>query len=360
MGNEQKQRPMRGVFERPADSGMWWINYYDADGKRHREKVGRRSVAEQAYIQRRAEVREGKFAPPRVKGLSFSDLADAALADKKLYRRPGTWRKDEERLPEILRHFGASQASAITGPRIEAFLRSLRERKLAASTANRYRALLSSIFAFGIREGICARNPVARVRKFREAEGRIRFLSGDEELSLRKALRTRGPACEAEFELALHTGIRRGEQFGLRWANVDLDSGVLTVRGKTGRRFVRLNAIARGALRTLWELSNGSEFVCPGARGADHPDWRKWFEASVEEARIDDFRWHDLRHTFASRLIARGVDLATVSKLLGHRSIQTTMRYAHLAVGQEQHAVDRLAAGTQLELVPSQTGGKSF
>jgi site-specific recombinase XerD len=338
--------PMRGVFEKPKGSDIWWINYYDADGKRHREKIGKQSIAIEAYLHRRTEVREGKFAAPRVATLTFRKLADLAIADKRLRLARRSWQKDEQRIKPVNDAIGEVSADRVTSGQIEAFLAKLREnKKCSGATANRYRSLISSVYSFGVRADKVRLNPVAKVRRYKESEHRIRFLDAEEEQALRAAVRAQSEEREAELDLALNTGIRRGEQFGLKWENVDLERGVLTVKGKTGRRHVRINATARAAIETLWRSSNGSAFVCPEARREDQDDWRHWFEDAVRTAKIDNFRWHDLRHTFASRLVMAGVDLSTVQKLLGHRSIVTTQRYAHLSEGHEQAAVDRLVLG---------------
>lgn len=352
-----EREKMRGVFERPKGSGVWWINYYDAGGARHREKVGRRKVAEQAYLQRRGEVREGKFAKPRAAAPLFRDLAAAAIADKKIHRARGTWRHDELRIRAVNDAIGDLRADKVPASRIESLLHAL-SKNSSRSTANRYRSLMSSVFAFGVRSGAIRENPVARVRKFREPACRVRFLSADEELAIRGVLRD-SPAHEAEFDLALYTGMRRGEQFGLRWEDVNLEAKIATVAGKTGHRYVRLNERARAAIKKLWPLSNGLEFVCPDAKRAGQEDWRRWFDLAVKKSGVDNFHWHDLRHTFASRLVMEGVDLATIQKLLGHTTITTTMRYAHLAPGHEQAAVDTLVStGTQMALSGLRASGE--
>ncbi|HEY0701168.1 MAG TPA: tyrosine-type recombinase/integrase [Candidatus Acidoferrales bacterium] len=350
-------KPPRGVFEKPKGSGIWWINYYDSDGKRHREKIGRQSVAIDAFLHRRTEVREGKFAAPRGSKLKFRELADLSLDDKKLRLSPRSWYTDKARLVTLKEAFGELPAANITSARIEEFLARLRTKehhgnKRTGATANRYRTLISSIFSFGIRAGKVRLNPVARVRRFRESEHRIRFLEVEEEKSVREVVRV-SEAHEAEMDLALNTGIRRGEQYGLKWENVDLERGILTVTGKTGRRFVPINSAARAAIEKLYLISNGSPYVCPDKLRDDQVDWRTWFAEACETAKIDNFRWHDLRHTFASRLVMVGVDLSTVQKLLGHRSIVTTQRYAHLSPSHERAAVDRLVpaapAGTEAQ-----------
>lgn len=334
---------MRGVFERPKGSGVYWINYYDADGVRHRERIGRQSVAEEAYLQRRIEVREGKFRPPRAKSITFRELAELALADKKLRgRSPATIASDRRRLPNLNARIGNLPAERVAPARIEALLAELVAEGRCGSTANRYRSLASSVFSFGVRTAKVRANPVARVLRFRESPNRIRFLDTSEENALRKEIRKISPQYEAEFDLALNTGIRRGEQFQLKWKDVNLERGVLTVWGKTGRRHVPINGGARQALEKLWPLSNGSAFVCAEAKRDGQSDWRRWFEEARAAAGVDDFRWHDIRHTVASRLVMAGVDLTTVQKILGHKSIVTTQKYAHLSAQHERNAIGKL------------------
>jgi integrase len=97
------------------------------------------------------------------------------------------------------------------------------------------------------------------------------------------------------------------------------------------------------ALEKLRRLAGTSELVCPHAYGREH---RNWWTAALKEAKVQNFHWHDLRHTFASRLVMAGVDLYTVKELLGHAVIAVTMRYAHLAPSHLQAAVDKLASAT--------------
>jgi site-specific recombinase XerD len=335
---------VRGVFESPKDSGIWHISYFDALGRRHRQKVGRRGAAIEAYHNIKREIREGRFVAPEQQkdSLTLSELAEQALAYKKAHLRPKSYENDRLRWNLLAPTLGALPVLQVTASRIEKHLEALHRSGLSGATVNRYRALFSGIFSYGVRHDLVAFNPIPRVPRFREASGRIRFLEHGEEQSLRLALREECPECEAELDLALHTGMRRGEQFGLKWMNVDLDRGILTVTGKTGRRFLPVNSTARAALVTLYERSNGSAFVSPVAKDDQQRDWRRWFERAVDKAKLENFRWHDLRHTFASRLVMAGVDIRTVQELLGHKTIQMTMRYAHLSQDHKLEAVERL------------------
>lgn len=110
-------------------------------------------------------------------------------------------------------------------------------------------------------------------------------------------------------------------------------------------RYVPLNDEASVALRTAHKQSNGQPFVFLNRYGLRLVSPREWFDPSVKGAGIEDFTWHCLRHTFASRLVMAGVDLRTVQELMGHKTIQMTVRYAHLAPKHQLNAVQRLCNG---------------
>lgn len=349
----------RGVFERPPGSGIWWISYFDAERRWHREKVGRRSVAIDAYHVRKREVREGIFIPPAIRRTAtpFRQLADERMALKKATLLPLSYKADEQRLKPLLDLLGSMPARSITPDKIDAALEKIASREIrrpvgtctiGGATVNRYRTLLSSIFRVAVRNGRIPANPLGQVARRRESHGRVRFLSPDEERKLRKSIRAEWRDREPELDLALNTGMRRSEQFNLRWEHVDIERKSLTVHGKGAkRRFLPINAIAKKALLKLHRLSNGSLFVCPDKSAEQQQDFRTWFETSVEKSKIAHFCWHDLRHTFASRLVINGVDLRTVQELLGHASIVTTMRYAHLSQAHQQSAVEKLVTHTR-------------
>jgi integrase len=333
---------VRGIFERPPHSGVWWISYRDAERKRHREKIGRRAAAIDAIARRRLEVKEGRFIPPRAGArLTFRDLATAALAHKKNRLAPLSYETDVQRLTNLVPLIGNVPADCLTPVRIAETLDHLKA-SLSGSTVNRYRSAISSVYSFAVSVGKMTTNPVSRVKRYRENPSRLNWLRPEQEQAIREAIDTNRH--EAEFSLVLNTGMRRGENWNLVWRDVDLAHGNLTVHGKTGRRHIPANASAREALLLLQKISGDDEFVCPDRNATKDAarDFRQWFEEAVKKTGITNFHFHDLRHTFASRLIMEGVDIRTVQELLGHKDIKTTMKYSHLADDHKKAAVEKM------------------
>ena len=205
------------------------------------------------------------------------------------------------------------------------------------------------------RAGKVSTNPARDIRHRKENNSRVRFLSrADEKGSaengeyarLVKVIRSDYPEHLAEFVFGLNTGLRLGSQYGATYAMIDWTRNVLDLpRTKNDEPVhVPLNSEALAAIRSLlsWQERSGPIFrnqQCPGkpVRSNGH-----WFKPAMKKAGISNFKWHDLRHTFASWLVQDGMPLDRVSKLLGHKSLTMTMRYAHLAPNQLHEDVARL------------------
>jgi integrase len=319
----------RGIFEKVADSGEWWIRYADATGRIRREKAGTKSAAITLYHKRKLEALQGKKLPESLRRapVSFRVIAQDALAYSESEKRSAP--SDRYRMKKLLEWFGDRQANSISAEEVE---QRFEGRGWSAATWNRYRALLSLTYRLAIRSGKVKENPARVVRHRAENNGRIRFLSREEEARLRAAIRELFPEHLPEFVLAMHTGLRLSEQYYGLWKDVDFEG-----RGRTSH--VRLNATALGALVELRRRTGASEFVCGGARSP-----RGWFERALRAAGICDFTWHCLRHTFASRLVMSGADLRTVAELLRDKTLAMVVRYAHLAPDYQLAAVERMSA----------------
>lgn len=348
--NDKEKNP-RGVFEKPVGSGVWWIRYCDGDGRLHREKVGRRSWAIKAYADRKADIRHARFQPEiiRKRTITFTEIAKDAFAS--VGEVKGT------PLSIVKDWFLDRDAAKITPGEIAAKLKELAAAGLEPTTQNRYRSALMAVYKHAIKmtKKLSIPNPVLEVERQNEKESaRTRFLDAEEETALRlKISQEHLP----ELDLALHTGLRRNELFRLRWTDVNLRMGLLTVaKSKNGKpRHIPLNSVACAALEQLAAFRDDSGYVVPGPPAPRERDWRDWFETAIEAAKIPNFHFHDLRHTFASRLVMAGVDLRTVMELMGHSDITMTMRYAHLAPAHRQEAVERLvekSTGTRTDTGP--------
>jgi site-specific recombinase XerD len=337
MAKEKKK--IRGVFEKVPGSGIWWIQYFDAQGRRRREKAGLKSSAITLYRKRKTEVLEGKKLPERLrsKAISFSILAQDALEYSKHHKL--SYDHDSYRMAKLKIAFGTRSADGITPQEFERWFGEHTDWQPA--TANRYRALLSLTYRLGLQNGKVAHNPARMMRHRHENNARLRWLTSDEEKALRVAIEADGSHHLPELDIALHTGLRRSEQYRLTWNSVDFEQQILTVaQSKNGEtRHVPLNAVALSAFLLLKRHcdATGKVFLNPGPR--------RWFEPAVKKAGLTDFTWHCLRHTFASRLAMAGVDLRTIQELMGHKTISMTCRYAHLAPSHKLAAVERLSGG---------------
>jgi len=340
------QRTPRGVYEKLPGSGVWWIRYADTMGRIRREKAGTKSSALTIYRKRKTETLQGKKLPEslRTPAVSFAELAHDALDYAKAHKR--TYEDDVLRMPWLLAAFRERAADSITPQDLERHLSHMAEaRNWAPASANRYRALISLIFRLGIENGKVKENPARLVKHRLVNNARTRWLSPEEEVRLRVAIEARHPEHLPELGLALNTGLRLSEMYGLTWENVNVSRRVLTIPlSKNGEmRHVPLNGPAVAALVELRKRGDGTGRVIRNPQGEPLSDPRHWFEPAVRTAKIRAFSWHCLRHTFASRLVMAGVDLRTVQELLGHKSIGMTVRYSHLAPSHTLAAVERLS-----------------
>ncbi|MGA2675253.1 MAG: site-specific integrase [Terracidiphilus sp.] len=317
----------------------------DAEGKRRREKVGRKTDAIKLYHQRKADAAAGKKLnkPLRQRERTFQEIADNALEyAKKNKSNPAD---DEQKIRLLTGEFGPRAASSLTQQELAAFLEA---RNTSPATFNRYRATLSMIYREAIRNGWLERNPARLVKAKKENNARIRFLSDDEEESIRLIIAEEYPERFLnEFEIAVHTGMRRSEQFSLAWSQVDMKGKrIHLLKTKNGSgRVIPLNAAALAAFERQSQVSGHAEmvFLADDGKPLIQKPIRRWFEDTMLKAQIRDFSWHCLRHTFASRLVMAGVSLKAVQELMGHKTIQMTARYAHLSPDHLQSAVELIS-----------------
>ena len=282
--------------------------------------------------------------------MRFRDLVEPALEAKQLRgNEPSSVRTDRVRLRRILPTIGRLKIHQLTPGRIESFLQDLARGDaghlpVKGATVNRFHSLLSSIFRYAVRKGFAEVNPLAggSVPRSKESPINVRYLGRDEQRRLVEVIRRECPKKILELELAILTGMRRSEQFNSRWQDWQIREGILYVTGKTGPRKVRISRAARRCLSRLRKRARG-EYITP-ERNEGPLDNRRWFERAVKRAELRPaFRYRDCRHTFCSRLVSSGVPLLEVQQLAGHKSFQTTLRYAHLSPDHLKRAVEKVA-----------------
>lgn len=215
------------------------------------------------------------------------------------------------------------------------------------ATINRYLAALSHVFTIAMKEwGWVEENPLRKITKMKEPRGRVRFLSDEErETLLAECKKSENKSLYTIVVLALSTGARRMEILGLRWPDVDLSRCMITLHEtKNGDR--RVLPLVGHALELMKQHSKirqlKSDFVFPGINFNKPIDIRTPWENALKRAEINDFRFHDLRHSCASYLAMNGASMAEIAEVLGHKTLQMVKRYAHLSDAHTSKVVARM------------------
>jgi len=224
-----------------------------------------------------------------------------------------------------------------------------RQGQVSNATVNREVACLKHIFTKAIEWKIVQKNPGKKVKLLRERNTRLRYL--DE-----KEIRRLHGACAEHLKpiviVALNTGMRKEEILSLRWKDVDFRSRTISILDTKNGESSEI-PMNDSVYRTLLAVRKNADspWVFSKKNGERYGNVRKAFEGARKRAGIVDFRFHDLRHTFASYLVMAGVDLRTVQELLGHKSFEMTLRYAHLSPEHKKRAADILGNKMQ-KIVP--------
>lgn len=368
VSNQVETRPVKRE-ELPRGLRRRGNSYYafltGANGKGFLRSIGNVSLA--AAVRQRAawarEIVEGKYEKraARVNQVTVAEIADKELEYTKKFNRG--WYSDRIVNRLAKEWWGDRPAAEISTEEID---RKLSDNvgehgmRWSETTSNIYLNVISKMYNLAIDRGELTINPTAKAHWYTLNSARTRVLKFEEEDLLRKAIREDFPEHEPEFDLALHTGLRKSSLYGLPanakgkalapllWANVNLDWKQLTVlRTKRGKRLtVPLNEVAIAALKTLRRRSDGTGpvMIANGCLVQPHTHWR-WFDACRKKAGIADFHWHDFRHTFAARLTRNKIPREIIAMLLDHApEHKMTLMYQgeEEYVAQLREAVDSL------------------
>jgi integrase len=192
---------------------------------------------------------------------------------------------------------------------------------------------VSLSYRLGILNRKVALNPARSVTHRREDNNRVRFLTEDEEKKLRKIVQAKLPLHVPELDLAINTGLQKGCPYGLTWDMVDWKSRMLNISRTKNDEAVHVppNDAALAAFKMVFERSDGRGRVFRSSKSGEAlVNARHSFEDAIAEAKLKNFHWHDLRHSFASRLRMKGAPLEDIADLLRHKSLTMARRYAHL------------------------------
>ena len=348
-----------GVRVRPS-GGRSYVLLLDAGGRTKRVSLGPVGVKGLEEVRRECHARranpEPEDKPPPANPVPmFRDFVAGAWKEAHFDAfRPSTRRTARYQLSaQLLPAFGTMPLDRITEARIRRWFE--RHSRTAPGNANHVLGRLRQILNFAIACGHIGRNPAVGIVSNRRVQP-TRFLSREEIARLHAALdrhadRKGGRQQVDIVRLLLLTGCRRGEIMGLGWSEVQ-DGRLVLGDSKTGPRTVPLGSRARAILDR--QPRTGSPFVFPSPRDPARPrgpDFKLWYRVR-RDARIEDCRLHDLRHTFASHAVMNGVPVPVVSRLLGHSSVRMTLRYAHLADRDIEAAAERVGQAMNALMAP--------
>ncbi|MCJ7681865.1 MAG: site-specific integrase [Candidatus Aminicenantes bacterium] len=337
------------VYVRKTKKGKirYYLDYLDKNGKRKREVVLHAQTRAEAVLalQRKvSEILDTSLSPKRIRKILFREFSRLYLEN---YAKPTkkSWECDSYCIyAQLIPYFGENELEQITPFSIEKYRSQRLEDGVKKSTTNRELALLKKMFNLAIDWGYCQDNPVRKVKFFSEKDNLKEQILPEEmeQLLLEKSAEHLKPI----IIIALHTGMRKNEILTLKWNHVDLKNRIIqVVETKNGEnRTIPINEDLKLILHEQ-KLNGVSDYVFPNPEtGQPFRSVRRSFENACRRAGIS-MRFHDLRHTFACRMIQRGCDIETLRALLGHHSVTITERYIHTNEAQKRNAVGLLSSG---------------
>ena len=325
----------RGITQRKDRQG-WWVRLY-SNGRQQWFRCDNKSQAKALYGRLKAEQREGRYFE-KSQTIRFEEIASDYIETLDARRR----RKgdDKARIERWLLAFRNQDAATISPRQIEQVLAKLQSEGRQPATLARHLTVLKAVFNRAIRLGMMSMNPCTHVKIAKANNVLVRYLTNEQERLLLENLPERyHPA----ILTALNTGLRQGELLRLTWADVDWNAGVLTVnQTKAGdRRRVPMNSTV---LKVLSQLKAEKAPTAEEAVFSHSARFlRRPFDKAVKASGLSPFRFHDLRHTFASRLAMQGANDRTLMALGGWKSPAMLSRYAHLSPTHLYQAVEGLA-----------------
>lgn len=325
--------------------GRWYL-YYRVGGRRVREVIkyaqSKADALNALSLKVSASFREEHGLRQERKRIGFTEFADLFIEK---YAKPNkrSWRDDVYAVKTLTRFFGNLQLHEVTALDIESF-KAARVKEVSKSRVNRNLDLVKKLFSIAVDWQYLEESPARKVKRFPVFNVKERILDQGEQARL---LEASAPHLKPVLIALLNTACRKAEVLTLKWSQIDLERKTIRIeRTKSGKdRIIPVNSVLFNLLETLRASNGQSECVFLGPDGKPMKDIKQSFKTACKRAGIDgSLRIHDLRHTAASRMVEAGIDLPTVSRILGHSTIQMTMRYAHSTQETMRKAVETLAS----------------
>jgi integrase len=342
--------------ERRTESGeiCYFADYYLGHRRMRRSLGSNKALAKVKLqeIQRELLLGMGTVSPEK-RNITIRELAAEYLSATASRRRPRTQYEESKRFEKsILPKLGHLRLCDISQRHLEQWVSDKRAEGLQPGSVNRHIVSIKAMFRAAQEWEYIPRSPAARLKKLKEPERPARFLEQDEAERLLEATANGPPYLYPIVLLALHTGMRRSEVLHLRWQDFDFRRGEIRIENmedhltKSGR--IRIAPMTT-AVRDYFQAKRGIGFLFPSLNGKPQRQLDKSFKSALKRAGIENFRFHDLRHTFASHLTMQGVPQRSVQELLGHGSGRMTERYSHLSPSHMHDAVKKLTLGFRAE-----------
>jgi integrase len=325
---------MANVFKRAGKNGTgtWCVRYKDPvsgqDIKKATDAKTKRE-AEVVLAEITRDIHSGEYhAKKRQSEVRFFEICDDFMVYSQGRKR--SWTRDELTIRTLKGFFGDCLAKEVTPAAIEKYVLQRQQKKnrigrpLAPATINKELAALKTIFNRAVRDGKADSNPMRHIKLLKENNKRERVLSDDE---FKRLLEAAPKHLRPILITAIETGMRRGEIFSLQWDQVDLKKGFITLLAENtktneGRRI----PISPALHKTLIGLHPKSGLIFP-YHGSEILSVKRSFLESCAKAKIEDFRFHDFRHTFVTNMRRKGVQDRVIMAITGHKTMSMLMRY---------------------------------
>ncbi|MEM4732305.1 MAG: tyrosine-type recombinase/integrase [Desulfurococcaceae archaeon] len=335
--------------------GSYWLKF-TYKGKTYYERIGRvdempLTMARNIAIKIKQEIIQGTYLPVKEKGLTFKELAQEYLKWYETHHhntKESTKRKHKHVVQKLVEVFGSLPANNITTLRIESYKQERLKEGVSPKTINNELATLRAILRKAKELGLIHFD-LPKISLLKVSNERVRYLLPEE---VDRLISNLPDWLKPMVEFALYTGLRAGELTSLKWDMVDFASSSLQLPASLSKNKetarIPLNSRAIEILKEIKEKQEksgiGHGYVFTNSKGEPYSEggYRKAFNNALRKSNIVDFRFHDLRHTFASWLAMKGVDLYTIQHLTRHKSTNMVKRYAHLSPEHLREAVKKL------------------